>query len=156
MGPFFQNFQVFAMSMLENCEKWAHILRKIPQNGYLFLPKWPIKIGRGFEAWVAHPVQTKFEYPLVKTRLQNFQRSPKQWPWCSCQGLHIGFEMTALKNQILRPSENTLKINQYTKDMWFYLHSFPQILHLTTGTPQTHQCTTYQAYGWSTRHGTAS
>ena len=29
-----------------------------------FLPKWPLKMGMGFEAWVAHPIQTKYEYPL--------------------------------------------------------------------------------------------
>ena len=44
MGPFFQN-----------CEKRASILRNIPQKGYLLLPKWSSKIGRGFEARAAHP-----------------------------------------------------------------------------------------------------
>ena len=34
-------------------KKWAYS-RKIPKNGYLFLPKWPLKIGRGFEVQVVH------------------------------------------------------------------------------------------------------
>ena len=35
-------------------EKWAYFSRKILKNGYLFLPKSPLKMGRGFEARAAH------------------------------------------------------------------------------------------------------
>ena len=32
------------------------LLQKIPtENGYPFQPKWPLKMGRGFEAQAAHP-----------------------------------------------------------------------------------------------------
>ena len=31
----------------KNCEKWVYILRKIPENGCPFLPKWPLKMGMG-------------------------------------------------------------------------------------------------------------
>ena len=36
-------------------EKRAYFSRKILNNGYPFLPKWPLKMGRGFEARAAHP-----------------------------------------------------------------------------------------------------
>ena len=63
MGPFFKNVQVFAMRTPENCEKWAYILRKIPRNGCLFLPKWPFNMGMGFGAQWQIAVQIKSEYP---------------------------------------------------------------------------------------------
>ena len=37
------------------CEKLAYFSRKILNNGYPLLPKWPLKMGRGFEARAAHP-----------------------------------------------------------------------------------------------------
>ena len=37
--------------------------RKILNNGYLFLPKWPLKMGRGLRLERHTPVQTKSEYP---------------------------------------------------------------------------------------------
>ena len=54
--------QIFEFSHGKNpenrkiCEKWAYFSRKILNNGYLsaFLPKWILKMGRGFEAQVAH------------------------------------------------------------------------------------------------------
>ena len=80
MGPIFwlrPNFQIFAWGkpkkITNNCEISAYFSRKILNNGYPFLPKWPLKMGRGFEAWAAHHcpnhrskvyVQTKSEYPL--------------------------------------------------------------------------------------------
>ena len=40
-------------------EKWACFSRKIFKNGYPFLPKSPLKMGRGFEARAAHPCPTQ-------------------------------------------------------------------------------------------------
>ena len=50
----------------ENCkifEKWAYFSRKILKNGHPFLPKSPLKMGRGFEARAAHPCQTQIWVP---------------------------------------------------------------------------------------------
>ena len=33
----------------------GHFLRKIPNNGYPFLQKWPLKMGTGLEASASHP-----------------------------------------------------------------------------------------------------
>ena len=46
----FQNFQMLAWQTPKKCEKWAYISRKIPKNGYPFLPEWPLNMGMGFEA----------------------------------------------------------------------------------------------------------
>ena len=40
-----------------------------PKDGYPFLPKWPLKMGMGFEASAAHPVQIKFEYEVMPESL---------------------------------------------------------------------------------------
>ena len=40
-------------------EKWAYFSRKILKNRYSFLPKSPLKMGRGFEARAAHPGPTQ-------------------------------------------------------------------------------------------------
>ena len=72
MGPIFwlsPNFQVFAWrkprKRAQKFEKWACFSRKILKHEYLFLPKWPLKMGRGFEARAAHPCPTwtKSEHP---------------------------------------------------------------------------------------------
>ena len=58
MGQFFwlcPNFWVFAWQKPQ--KSWN--LWKILKNGYPFLPKSPLKMGRGFEAWVAHPCPTQ-------------------------------------------------------------------------------------------------
>ena len=47
----------------ENYEKWTYILRIIPENGCLFLPKSPLKIGRGFDAQTEHPRQNQIQVP---------------------------------------------------------------------------------------------
>ena len=44
-------------------EKWAYISRKILKNGYPFLPKSPLKMGKGFEARAAHPCPTQIWVP---------------------------------------------------------------------------------------------
>ena len=59
--PKFSGF-CMAKTPNENCkilEKWAYFSRKILKNGYPFLPRSPIKIGRGFEAQAAHPCPTQ-------------------------------------------------------------------------------------------------
>ena len=48
-------------------EKWAYFSRKILKNGYPFLPKTPLKIGRGFEARAAHPCPTQIWVPPPET-----------------------------------------------------------------------------------------
>ena len=40
-------------------EKRAYFSRKILKNGYPFLPKSPLKMGRGLEAQAAHPCPTQ-------------------------------------------------------------------------------------------------
>ena len=71
MGPIFWLSPNFRFSHGENpenckiCEKWAYFSRKILNNGYPFLSKWPLKIGRDIEAQVAPPIQTKSEYPSL-------------------------------------------------------------------------------------------
>ena len=62
MGPIFWLSQIFEFSHGENpenrkiiCDKWAYFSRKILNSGYLLLSKWPLKMGRGFEAQTAHP-----------------------------------------------------------------------------------------------------
>ncbi len=50
----FKKFRVFAWRTLKNFKK-AYILRKILRNGYLFLAKWPLEKGKGFQARAAHP-----------------------------------------------------------------------------------------------------
>ena len=64
----FQNFWVFTWQTPENFEKWVCILRKIPKNGYLFWPKWPLNMGIGFEApaLVAHPQTKSWVHPWAK------------------------------------------------------------------------------------------
>ena len=60
------NFWVFAWWEPKNhkiCEKWAYFPRKILNNGYPFLPKWPLKMGRGFEAQAAHPCPNQIWVP---------------------------------------------------------------------------------------------
>ena len=54
-GPFFQNFWMFTMQTPQNCEKLVYILREENplKMGTLF-QKWPLKMGRGFEAPAAH------------------------------------------------------------------------------------------------------
>ena len=44
-------------------EKWAYFSRKNLKNGYPFLPKSPLKMGRGFEAQAAHPCPTQIWVP---------------------------------------------------------------------------------------------
>ena len=44
-------------------EKWAYFWRKILKNGYPFLPKSPLKMGRSFEARAAHPCPTQTWVP---------------------------------------------------------------------------------------------
>ena len=46
-------------------EKWAYFSRRIINNRYPFLPKWPLK------TWHT-PVQTKSEYPLTKRLLNRW------------------------------------------------------------------------------------
>ena len=69
---FFQNFQtkfwVFgAVCHANTWNFWKAGLfwkkKKIPKNGYIFLPQWPLKMGMGFEVWAANPIYTKSEYP---------------------------------------------------------------------------------------------
>ena len=43
--------------------KWPYFSRKILKNGYPFWPKSPLKMGMGFEAWVAHPCPTQIWVP---------------------------------------------------------------------------------------------
>ena len=63
MSPFFQNhlqnFLVFVWKTPQNFENWTFISRKIPKNGHLFLPKWPLKMSMDFKASAAnpHPIQ---------------------------------------------------------------------------------------------------
>ena len=45
-------------------EKWAYFSRKILKNGYPFLPKSPLKMGRGFEVWAAHSCPTQIWVPI--------------------------------------------------------------------------------------------
>ena len=40
-------------------EKWAYFSREILKNVYPFLPKSPLKMGRGFDAQAAHPCPTQ-------------------------------------------------------------------------------------------------
>ena len=69
MGQLFwlsPNFRVFAWQKprkLRNFEKWAYFSRRNLKNGYPFLPKSPLKMGRGFEAREAHPCPTQIWVP---------------------------------------------------------------------------------------------
>ena len=64
-------FSVFRMAktpkiakFLKNAgEKWDYFSRKILKNGYPFLLKSPLKMGRGFEARAAHPCPTQIWVP---------------------------------------------------------------------------------------------
>ena len=47
---------------------WKYVMRKIPKNGYPFQPKWPLKMGRGFEAWAAHPSPDQIWVALPQTK----------------------------------------------------------------------------------------
>ena len=70
MGPIFTKI---SLNMVCSCPKFLVVCMvkqpKIVKNGpfftpppgSLFLPKWPLKMGRGFET-LAHPIQFKFEY----------------------------------------------------------------------------------------------
>ena len=52
--------------MAKSCkifEKWAYFSRKNLKNGYPFLPKSLLKMGRGFEARAAHPCPTQIWVP---------------------------------------------------------------------------------------------
>ena len=72
MGPIFwlsPNFRVPKNCKI--CEKWAFFSRKILISGCPFLPKWPLKMGRGFE-WHT-PVQTNSEYLPPPPALQAHQ-----------------------------------------------------------------------------------
>ena len=43
---------------------WKYFSRKILNNGHPFLPKWPLKMGRGFETPVAqHPSEPNLSTP---------------------------------------------------------------------------------------------
>ena len=44
-------------------EKWAYFSRKILKDGYPFLQKSPLKMGRGFEAQAAHPCPAQIWVP---------------------------------------------------------------------------------------------
>ena len=82
MGQLFwlsPNFRIFAWRKNpENCEvfeKWAYFSRKILKNGYPFLPKSPLNMGRGFEARAAHPCPTQIWVPpgvLISCYLNSF------------------------------------------------------------------------------------
>ena len=56
MAPFFQNFQNF-------WKNWPTFQEKPLKNEYLFLPKWPFKMGVGFEAQAAHPCPNQIGRP---------------------------------------------------------------------------------------------
>ena len=43
--------------------KWVYFPRKILNNDYPFLPKWPLKMCRCFEARVAHPCSNQIWVP---------------------------------------------------------------------------------------------
>ena len=68
--------QIFGYSHGENpenreiFEKWAYFSRKMLKNGYPFLPKSPLKMGRGFEARAAHPCPTQIWVPPLGLGLQ--------------------------------------------------------------------------------------
>ena len=53
---------VWVYGELPKIVKNEHISREIPKNVYLFLPKWPLKMGKGHT-----PVQVKSEYPTTAT-----------------------------------------------------------------------------------------
>ena len=76
MGPIFykkilihgSTFLTWACENPENCkicEKWVYFSRKILNNGYPFLPKWPLKMGRGFDARAAYPRPNQIWVPPV-------------------------------------------------------------------------------------------
>ena len=72
MSPIFwlsPNFQGENLQNCNICEKWTYFSREIFNNGYTFLLKWPLKMGRGFEARAAHPCPIKSEYPSGVTPL---------------------------------------------------------------------------------------
>ena len=60
-------FSSFRMAKTpQNCEifeKWAYFSRKLLKNGYPFVPKSPLKMGKGFEAQAAHPCPTQIWVP---------------------------------------------------------------------------------------------
>ena len=72
MGPFFQNVQsfgcfgVFTIQNFYKMWKLAYIWEKILRNGYLFRQKWPLEMGRGFEARVAHPHSNQIQGLVAK------------------------------------------------------------------------------------------
>ena len=70
-------------------EKWAYVSRKILTNGYPFLPKSPLKMGKGFEVQAAHPCPTQIWVPpgletisiefLVQGNIEQAQFSREHW-----------------------------------------------------------------------------
>ena len=52
------------------CQKWAYFSRQILNNGYPFLPKWPLKMGKGFEVRAAHPCPTQIWVPPSYTSFE--------------------------------------------------------------------------------------
>ena len=105
MGQLFwlsPNFWVFT----KNCE-----------NGYPFLPKSPLKMGRGFEAQVAHPCPTQIWVPPGE-----FYWKLKLWV-CSClfctRALHMASHNTviSIKNLISEASHIRQFVNQYPKQI---------------------------------------
>ena len=69
MGPF-----------LQNLEKWAYSLRKIPKNGYLFLPNDPLKMGMGFD----HEARVELFHP------NQIWVSPGLQPWLRHHWRYMG------------------------------------------------------------------
>ena len=61
--PKFLGFRMAKTPKITIFFKWAYFSRKILKNGYPFLPKSPLKMGRGFEARAAHPCPTQIWVP---------------------------------------------------------------------------------------------
>ena len=102
MGPIFcKNIPKhgFVFSKISQIfKKWTHILRKMPKKGYLFLPKWPLKMGRGFEAEAAHPCPNQIWV------------SPPPTPciaiYMSLGKIHLCFKPTEIQSEMLKMDEN--------------------------------------------------
>ena len=68
------------LMLSENFQKWVCISRKINKIGYLFLPKWPLKVGKCFEAWVAHPYPNQMWVPPIGTHISlGLERWENTW-----------------------------------------------------------------------------
>ena len=70
MGQFFLNFpkfQAFDMQTLENCEKGVYILRKIPKNRYIFLPKGASKWVRIWSLELHIPIHSSQIFVPLRT-----------------------------------------------------------------------------------------